>query len=133
MLRTVHVFILTASLALTACGGETNAVGESTKSSSTAMSPTSESQPPSGDASGPHPGEKIYEQYCFSCHTPGLSGAPKLGDKEAWAPRIAKGQALLLTTTIEGIVPAMPPKGLCRSCSDEELAQVVDFMVKKSQ
>ena len=58
-----------------------------------------------------HPGEEVYENFCFSCHTPGLSGAPKLGDVDAWAPRIAKGPDLLLTTTKEGIPPAMPAMG----------------------
>jgi cytochrome c5 len=80
-----------------------------------------------------HPGEKIYQQYCFSCHTPGISGAPKLGDVEAWAPRIAKGPDLLMRSTIEGIPPAMPPRGLCAGCSQDELAQAIDYMVVESQ
>lgn len=80
-----------------------------------------------------HPGEQIYQNYCFSCHTPGLSGAPKTGDAEAWAPRIAKGPDLLLSTTIEGIPPAMPPRGMCFDCSDKDLAAAIDYMVQKSQ
>ena len=80
-----------------------------------------------------HPGEKTYQNYCFSCHTPGLSGAPKTGDAQAWAPRIAKGADLLLATTIEGIPPAMPPRGMCFDCSDEDLAAAIDYMVVKSQ
>jgi cytochrome c5 len=80
-----------------------------------------------------HPGKEIYDNYCFSCHTPGLSGSPKLGDVEAWAPRIAKGRDLLLQTTIEGIPPAMPPRGICMDCSDEQLSQAIDYMVMKSQ
>ncbi|XOV84691.1 MAG: c-type cytochrome [bacterium] len=80
-----------------------------------------------------HPGEKTYQNYCFSCHTPGLSGAPKTGDVEAWAPRIAKGADLLLATTIEGIPPAMPPRGMCFDCSDEDLAAAIDYMVQRSQ
>ena len=74
-------------------------------------------------------GKKIYGEYCFSCHGPGLNGAPKLGDAEAWAPRVAKGEALLLQTTIEGIPPAMPPRGICMSCSDEELAATIKYMI----
>lgn len=80
-----------------------------------------------------HPGKQTYEEFCFSCHTPGLSGAPKLGDVEAWAPRIAKGPELLLQTTIEGIPPAMPARGICMSCSDDELAAAIDYMVERSQ
>lgn len=91
-------------------------------------------QPASEVATTPQPnmavvGEKIYSEYCFSCHTPGLNGAPKLGDAEAWAPRVAKGEELLLQTTIEGIPPAMPPRGICMSCSDEELAAAIQYMI----
>lgn len=78
-------------------------------------------------------GEEIYNNFCFSCHNPGLSGAPKLGDTEAWAPRIAKGKALLLEVTIAGVQPAMPPRGMCFSCSDEDLAAAIDFMISRSQ
>ena len=80
-----------------------------------------------------HPGKEIYDQFCYSCHTPGLSGAPQLGDVEDWGPRIAKGRALLVAATIEGIAPAMPQRGLCLSCSDEELAAAVDYMIEQSQ
>ena len=59
------------------------------------------------------PGEEIYQNYCFSCHTPGLSGAPKLGDAEAWAPRIAKGDALLLQSTIDGMPADTAEPALC--------------------
>ncbi|NOX50280.1 MAG: cytochrome c5 family protein [Gammaproteobacteria bacterium] len=79
------------------------------------------------------PGQEIYQNYCFSCHAPGLSGAPRLGDVEAWAPRIAKGPELLLQATIEGIPPAMPARGICMSCTDEELAATVDYMIRNSQ
>ncbi len=78
-------------------------------------------------------GEELYDQYCFSCHNAGLSGAPKLGDVEAWAPRAAKGAELLLQATIEGVPPAMPPRGLCMSCSDEELDVIIDYMLARSQ
>jgi len=80
-----------------------------------------------------HPGKEIYDQYCYSCHNPGLNGAPRLGDAEAWAPRIAQGRAILLTSTLEGIAPAMPQRGLCLSCSDDDLAVAVDYMIEEGQ
>ncbi len=97
------------------------------------------SEPSAPDAAGTasaveaHPGERTYNLYCVSCHGAGIAGAPALGDVEAWAPRIAKGQELLLQTTIEGILPQMPARGLCSDCTDEQLAEVVDYMVQKSQ
>ena len=80
-----------------------------------------------------HPGKDIYDQYCYSCHNPGLNGAPRLGDAEAWAPRIAQGRAILLTSTLEVIAPAMPQRGLCLSCSDDDLAAAVDYMIEEGQ
>ncbi len=79
------------------------------------------------------PGEEIYGQFCFSCHAAGIADAPKFGDAEAWKPRIAKGPALLLQSTVEGMTPGMPPRGLCLDCSDQELADAIDYIVLNSQ
>lgn len=91
----------------------------------------SESEPGAvaGSARGPHPGEETYNRYCFSCHAAGVANAPKSGDAEAWQPRIAKGEALLLQSTKAGITPGMPAMGLCLSCSDDELAAAIDYMI----
>jgi len=75
-------------------------------------------------------GQKIYQASCQSCHAAGVAGAPKLGDKEAWAPRIAKGKDALLISVTNGL-NVMPPKGTCMSCSDEELSAAVDYMVEQ--
>jgi len=77
-----------------------------------------------------HPGEDIFNKFCFSCHAAGIAGAPRVGDAEAWAPRVAKGRALLLKSTIDGMVPGMPPMGLCPQCSEEQLSAAIDFMVR---
>ena len=104
-------------LVMSGCGGE-----------------SSPQQTAQGDGAQPvSNGEQIYKNYCSSCHTPGLSGAPKLGDQEVWAPRIAKGKALLLEATIAGVPPAMPPRGMCFDCSDDDLAAAIDYMVARSQ
>lgn len=76
--------------------------------------------------------KQVYQVSCFSCHGTGAAGAPKLGDAAAWAPRIARGMDVLLATAISG-TGAMPPKGLCMSCSDDELRAVIDYMVEQSQ
>jgi cytochrome c5 len=77
-------------------------------------------------------GQKIYQTSCQACHATGAAGAPKLGDKEAWAPRIATGMDAMLTSAING-KNAMPPKGACMSCSDADLKAAIEYMVSQSQ
>lgn len=76
--------------------------------------------------------EDIYNSNCMACHMTGASDAPILGNAEQWAPRIAQGTETLYLHAIEGL-NAMPAKGLCLSCSDEEIHAVVDYMVENSQ
>ena len=52
----------------------------------------------------------VYAQACATCHAAGIAGAPKVGDKAAWAPRIAQGIDVLTTNVIKG-KGAMPPQG----------------------
>ena len=73
-------------------------------------------------------GQKIYQTTCQACHVAGVAGAPKLGDKAAWAPRIAKGNDALYATVTKGL-NAMPPKGGCMTCSEDELRAAVEYMV----
>lgn len=84
-------------------------------------------------AAAAHPGEQTYIRYCFSCHAAGIAGAPKTGEAEQWAPRIAKGAEALLQTTIAGIPPGMPARGLCNQCTDEQLADAIAYMMDRSQ
>ena len=70
------------------------------------------------------------------CHQTGVAGAPKLGDKADWGPRIAQGQDVLYKHAIEGFngnKGAMPAKGGSPSLSDEEMKLAVDFIVAKAQ
>jgi cytochrome c5 len=75
-------------------------------------------------------GEKTYKASCQVCHAAGVAGAPKLGDKDAWAPRIAKGNDALLASVKNGL-NAMPPKGGCMNCSDEDLRAAMVYMVEQ--
>jgi len=81
-------------------------------------------------ASGPLSGQAVYDQFCFACHAAGVGGAPLLGDVAQWEPRIAKGMETLMVSTINGI-NAMPAKGTCMNCSDEELQAAVDYMLEQ--
>ena len=79
-------------------------------------------------------GKKTYDTVCFVCHMAGVSNAPKLGDKAAWEPRIAKGMDALLQSSINGIPgTAMPPRGTCAACSDDDLKAAVEYMVSQAQ
>ena len=77
-------------------------------------------------------GKKIYESTCVACHGAGLAGAPKFGDKAAWAPRIKTGMPTLYQTAIAG-KGAMPPKGGNLSLSDADVKAAVDYMVNSSK
>lgn len=76
--------------------------------------------------------EQIYQNNCMACHTTGAAGAPKIGDAAAWAPRIARGMDTVMANATNGI-NAMPPKGLCMTCSDDELKSVVEYIISQSQ
>ncbi len=76
-------------------------------------------------------GEKVYKSICFSCHDTGLINAPKLGDKEAWTPRIAQGIETLYTHSLQGL-NAMPAKGGNAGLPDEEVKAAVDYMVTQA-
>jgi len=73
--------------------------------------------------------ETLYNQSCIACHASGAAGAPKTGDAAAWAPRMEKGIDVVVKNAINGI-NAMPPKGMCMDCTEEEFKALVEFMVK---
>ncbi len=83
-------------------------------------------------SSGPRSGEDVYNASCTACHGTGVAGAPKFGDVAAWEPHIAKGIDALHTNAVSGI-NAMPPKGTCADCSDEEVHAAVDYLVEAVQ
>jgi cytochrome c5 len=76
----------------------------------------------------PLTGEEVYGQYCLVCHANGVGGSPLFADTDAWAPRAAKGMDALMVSTLNGI-GAMPAKGTCMSCSDDELADAVTYIL----
>ena len=82
-------------------------------------------EPARADAGGAVPA--LYTQLCQTCHIAGVANAPKLGDKAAWAPRLALGVDGLTASVIKG-KGAMPPKG-GSSASDAEIKAVVAYMV----
>ena len=83
------------------------------------------------DAGKPRPpGEQTYQRFCISCHASGISGAPPIGNAEAWRPRLAQGEAVLLEHTRQGMPSGgMPPNGMCGACTDQELLDAIHYMV----
>ena len=77
-------------------------------------------------------GQKTYDTTCKVCHAAGVANSPKLGDKAAWAPRIATGIDAMLAVAIKG-KGGMPPKGTCMTCTDADLKEAIEYMVSQSQ
>lgn len=77
-------------------------------------------------------GEGVYKAACVACHGAGIAGAPKSGDKAAWAPRIAQGKPTLYEHAIKGYIGkagAMPAKGGNSALADADVQAAVDYMV----
>lgn len=77
-------------------------------------------------------GEGIYASACAACHAAGIAGAPKSGDKAAWAPRIATGKDTLYTRAISGFqgkAGVMPAKGGHSALTDADVKSAVDYMI----
>jgi len=81
-------------------------------------------------------GQQVYQAGCVACHSAGIAGAPKLGDKNQWAKHISKGMDTLYASAVNGVqgsVGVMPPKGGNPSLSDAEVKAAVDYMVARSK
>jgi len=72
-------------------------------------------------------GEAVYSGLCVACHGAGVAGAPKVGDKKAWGPRIAQGFDTLVKHATEGY-KGMPPKGGGTDLDPQEVARAVAWM-----
>ncbi|MGQ3892146.1 c-type cytochrome [Legionella sp. CNM-4043-24] len=74
-------------------------------------------------------GQEIYDKHCVVCHKTGLAGAPKFRDEADWKPRLtAKKLDGLVASAIKGL-NAMPAKGTCSDCSDEDIRKAVEYML----
>ena len=81
-------------------------------------------------------GEQVYNTTCVACHGAGVAGAPKFGDKEAWAPRITQGPAVLHKHALEGFQGksgVMPAKGGRSDLADQSIVNGVDYMVNAAK
>jgi cytochrome c5 len=74
---------------------------------------------------------ELYNQACATCHSAGVLGAPKAGDKALWAARMkAEGMPTMLKHVKEGY-KNMPARGLCNTCTDADFKNLIEYMVTK--
>jgi cytochrome c5 len=81
-------------------------------------------------------GMAVYNSGCSACHASGVAGAPKVGDKDAWASRIAQDVAMTYDHAINGYQGengVMPPKGGFMNLSDDDIKLAVDYMLEASK
>jgi cytochrome c5 len=83
-------------------------------------------------AGGAVDGKKIYDSICQACHATGAAGAPKTGDKAAWAPRLKSGMSSLYADAIKG-KGAMPARGGNPNLSDAEVKAAVDYLTAQAK
>ena len=87
------------------------------------------SAPASADAGK---GKSVHDSACMACHATGAAGAPKTGDKAAWAPRLKQGMPALYEAAMKG-KGAMPPKGGNMALSDADVKAAVDFLASQAK
>ena len=97
--------------------------------------PVAGTPPAAGAGPDPTDGKAVYESACVACHGAGIAGAPRIGDKAAWAPRIAQGEATLAKHAIEGFQGSkgvMPAKGGRLDLSDDAVRAAVEYLASQS-
>ena len=76
--------------------------------------------------------QSLYIQSCYSCHSSGVNGAPRSGNRDDWQPRLNKGLTTLVQHTVDGF-NAMPARGMCIDCSGEDYQALIMFMASPAQ
>ncbi len=121
---------LTVSISAFAMGSRPKADDEAVNARIAPVAKVQLAAASAGAGAGDRTGEQIVKTACAACHETGAAGAPKIGDKGAWAPRLSLGLDGLVKSAIAG-KNAMPPKG-GSDASEIELARAIVFMANKS-
>jgi cytochrome c5 len=131
---------LALAVAFALAGCNKNSGGSGTASApapAAAEAPSSAARPAASTATAAAgDGQAVFSRTCVACHGTGVAGAPKLGDKADWGPRIAQGKDALYTHALQGFTGTkgvMPPKGGNAPLSDPEVKAAVDYMASQAQ
>jgi cytochrome c5 len=107
------------------------ALADPEEPASTPPAPVSAPEPVAAPLTGP----QVYRAVCIACHAPpGVGGAPALGDRDAWAARIAQGMDTLIDHALHGFTGStgvMPKKGERIDLSDEEIIAAIEYMIEQ--
>ena len=128
-MRTTTLLPLVLVALLAACGKS-----EAPKTEAPAPAPVAAAPAPVAAADGGK-GADVFKKTCAMCHQTGVAGAPKLGDKADWGPRIAQGKDTLYKHALEGFTGnkgMMPARGGAATLGDDEVKAAVDFMADQS-
>jgi len=109
-----------------------SSVADAAASMAAAVMPAPASEPAAQAGADLAKGKTVYGTACFACHGTGAAGAPKLGDKAAWGPRIAQGMDALIHSALNG-KNAMPPKGGRLDLSDDDIKAAVAYLVSEAE
>lgn len=123
-------------VALLAACGKSEAPKSEAAPAPAAAAPAPQAAAPAADTADGGKGAELFKKTCAMCHQTGVAGAPKLGDKADWGPRIAQGKDTLYKHALEGFngnKGAMPPKGGNPAYTEDEIKAIVDFMVSKAE
>ncbi|MCS5712728.1 c-type cytochrome [Candidatus Berkiella aquae] len=136
-LSTILLFLAIPSMAVASCGRLTEPMTPEAIAKRITPVGKVEAEGGSGapvalvsEALGPNAGEDRYKSTCAVCHETGVGGAPKFRNAGDWKPRMADGMDTMLAIAIKG-KGAMPPKGTCMQCSDQELKMAIEYMLPK--
>lgn len=103
-------------------------VNSSMPTAATTTVPAAEQPAAAVAPAGPREPEAIFNKTCVTCHNGNLPAAPKVGDATAWQPRIDKGDDALFNSVWNGL-NAMPAKGMCTDCSEEEIKSTIHYII----
>lgn len=135
MNKTSLILALSLATLLAACGKQERAPEAAAPATPEAVAPAPAAVEQPEEAAN-EVGKKVFGATCSMCHASGTAGAPRLGDKADWEPRIAQGMDVLYKHSLEGFTGEkgmMPARGGSTTLSDDDVKAAVDYMVDKAE